>query len=32
VAGAPPAARDAILLALRRHPRCAIRVFAESRL
>lgn len=31
VAGAPPPARDAILLALRHHPRCVIRVFAESR-
>lgn len=29
VAGAPPPARDAILLALRHHPRCAVRAFAN---
>jgi TPR repeat protein len=31
VAGAPPPARDAILIVLRHHPRCAIRAFAEAK-
>ncbi len=31
VTGAPPPARDAILLALRHHPLCAIRAFAGCR-